>query len=63
MRNTEYLEIFQLMQIENNSLGNLVPGQETINAPGGAVFIRGIYRFMIQVLCSQDLIRGWRRKT
>ena len=34
--------MFLLMQTENNNLGNLVPGQETINAPAGCLFIRGI---------------------
>ena len=33
--------------------GNLVPGQETINAPGGAVFIRGI-----QVYDSSAVLTG-----
>ena len=33
--------------------GNLVPGQETINAPAGAVFIRGI-----QVYDSSSVLTG-----
>ena len=33
--------------------GNLVPGQETINAPGGALFIRGI-----QVYDSSAVLTG-----
>ena len=33
--------------------GNLVPGQETINAPGGALFIRGI-----QVYDSSSVLTG-----
>ena len=41
------------MQIENNKTGNLVAGQETINAPAGAVFIRGI-----QVYDSTSAITG-----
>ena len=42
MHNTEYLEMCLLMQIENNKQVSLVAGQETINCPAGAVFIRGI---------------------
>ena len=31
-----------LMQIEKQQTGNLVTGQESINAPAGCVFIRAI---------------------
>ena len=45
------------MQIEKQQSGNLVPGQETINCPAGAVLLEA-YRSMIQVPCLLDLILG-----
>ena len=58
MRNIELCVMFQLMQIENNKSGNLVPGQETINCPAGALFIRGIQVYDSTHLCLQELTFG-----
>ena len=55
--------MFLLMQIENNNLGNLVAGQESINAPAGSLFIRGIQVYTIlQDQRLQELIDGWKKK-
>ena len=42
MRNIEFLEYVPIDADRKQQTGNLVVGQETINAPAGAVFIRAI---------------------
>ena len=58
--NAQY-KIFRDIPIDANrkqQLGNLVAGQESINAPAGSLFIE-VYKFMIlQDLKLQELIDG-----
>ena len=41
--------------------GNLVAGQESINAPAGSYLLE-VYKYMIQVQLLQELMFGWRKK-
>ena len=47
-----------LMLTENNNLGNFVAGQESINAPAGCVFVRGIQVYDTAGSVLRELIDG-----
>ena len=61
MHNIEYLDV-PIDADRKQQTGNLVTGQETINAPAGASFLLEQYKFMIQLLLLQELMYFYKKK-